>query len=151
MRITIVILVAAIAPQAAARSKVPTVIVIQDLNYLKKALGDGAFVPTKKDCYDARADVPRFVWWKMKNARRDRETYRWRQILIKEPIYIWHCGGMDVDGQKYVQCSFSRYQKGYGFEQERFPEVSDGGTDYCEARYDLQIHRLVRLTCNPDG
>ena len=151
MRTTIVILLTVIASMAEARGKVPAVIVIQDLDYLKRVLGDGAFVPTKKDCYDARADVPRFVWWKMKQAKRDHEVYRWRQVLIKEPVYIWHCGGMDVEGKKYIQCSFSRYDRGWGLEQERFPVVADGGTDYCEARYDLQIRRLVRLTCNADG
>jgi hypothetical protein len=65
MRNTIVVVLAMIALKADARGKVPVVIVIRDLNYLQRALGDGAFVPTKKDCYDARADVPRFVWWKM--------------------------------------------------------------------------------------
>jgi hypothetical protein len=131
-----------------ARGTVPAVIVIQDLEYLKRSLGEGAFIPQKKDCYDARADVPRFVWWKMKQTKRDVELKRWREVLLKEPVYIWHCGGMSVDDKRYVQCSFSRYEKGQGFEQERFPEVSDGGADFCQARYDLQIGRLVRLTCN---
>ena len=147
-RLTIIALLMAIASIAHARGKVPVVIVIQDLEYLRRVLGDGAFVATKKDCYDARADVPRFVWWKMKQAKRDWEVYRWRQVLIKEPVYIWHCGGMTEDGKKFVECTFSRYMKGYDFERERFPEVFDGGTDFCHARYDLQIRRLVRLTCN---
>jgi hypothetical protein len=137
-----------IATTAMARGSVPAVIVIRDLDYLKKALGEGAFVPEKKDCYDARADVPRFVWWKMKQAKRSGEAYRWRKVLIKEPVYIWHCGGMIADEKKYVHCTLSRYEKGRGFEQQRFPEVFDGGTDYCEARYDLESRRLVRVSCN---
>lgn len=148
MRITIIAVILALTSTALARGKVPVVIVIRDLEYLKKTLGDGAFVTQKKDCYDARADVPRFVWWKMKQAKRDWDSYRWRQVLIKEPVYIWHCGGQSSDGKKYVHCTFSRYEKGHGFEQERFPEIFDGGTDYCEAKYDLQIRRLVRLECN---
>ena len=148
IRIAMTAVVIAIASMAFARGKVPAVIVVRDLEYLTKKLGDGAFVPDKKDCYDARADVPRFVWWKMKQAKRKGESERWREVLIKEPVYIWHCGGLSADGKKYVHCTFSRYEKGHGFEQERFPEVFDGGTDFCEARYDLQIHRLVRLDCH---
>jgi hypothetical protein len=38
-----------------------------------------------------------------------------------------------------------------GLEEERFPEVHDGGTDYCRAHYSLKARQLVRMGCNADA
>jgi hypothetical protein len=149
VRIAIFLALAAIASKADTPGKFPVVVVIHDLKYLRQVLGDGAFVANEKDCYDARADLPRFMSARLKQAKRDPEAYRWREVLANVPVYIWHCGGVVTGGKKYIHATFSRYEK--GLEQELFPDVDDGGTDFCEGRYDLQLRQLVRATCNSDA
>jgi len=147
-RLAVIAILMTVGSAAIARGKVPVVIVIRDLAYLKKTLGDGAFVPEKKDCYDARADVPRFVRLKMKQAKSENEAFAWRHILLKEPVYVWHCGGITSDDKRFLTCTFSRYEKNRGLDNERFPEMFDNGTDHCQAKYSLQIRRIVLITCN---
>jgi hypothetical protein len=115
----------AAAASAAASPKVDRVVIIRDTQYLAKTLrSPGAFVAKRGDVYAARADLERYVWSRMKAAKSHHESLRWRQVLLKQPVYIWHCGGYSTDGAVFVYCTLSRYAK--GFEAERFLRFSTG-------------------------
>jgi hypothetical protein len=134
---------------ASASGTIDPVVIIQDGKYLAQAFpGENVFVASRKDAYHARADLERYVWARMKAAKSLRQSFRWRQVLLKQPVYIWHCGGHRVDGSDFVSCSLSRYEKGR--EAELFRDVMDGGTDYCHLSYSLKAQRVVRLVCNSD-
>jgi hypothetical protein len=133
-----------------ASPKVDPVVVIRDQGYLRHALEHlgPAFVANRNDANAARADLARYMWAKMKTAKSLAESARWRQVLLKRPAYIWHCGGYTTQGSRFVYCTLSRYQD--AFQAERFPVVFDGGTDYCRAHYSLKARRLVAVECNGD-
>jgi hypothetical protein len=124
------------------------VVIIRDTNYLATRLGgDRFFIASSSDAYAARADVERYVWARMKRTKSRYQSFRWRQVLLKQPAYIWHCGGYGSKGSDFVYCTLSRYAK--GLEEERFPDVADGGTD-CRSHYSLKAHRIILLECNDD-
>jgi hypothetical protein len=137
---------------ASASEKVDPVVVIHDKQYLEQVLKDfrdgEVFVANRSDAYAARVDLDRYVWASMKAAKSRSESLRWRQVRLKRPVYVWHCGGYTKQGSKFLYCTFSRFEKGR--EVERFPEVFDGGTDYCRGQYSLKARRLVHVECNTD-
>jgi hypothetical protein len=86
-----------------AAPKVDPVVIIRDTRYLPTILGgDRVFVAGRRDGYAARADVERYVWAQMKSAKSGEQSLRWRQVRLKRPVYIWHCGGYTNAGSDFV-------------------------------------------------
>jgi hypothetical protein len=138
-------------PPARADARTPVVQILDNIDDLKKRYGDGAFIPALKDGYDARADLSRFVWHRMKHTRNKYELRRWREVLRKQPAYVWHCHGVERESSRFVDCRIWKYDKSRKpLKGSILNEVLGGGTDYCHANFSLKFRRLVELQCNGD-
>ena len=133
------------------------VIVVEDRGEIVSRLqGQGVpyedtFVATIEDARRARADLRRFVRAELKRANRH-DAAKLRQILLKERLYLWHCGGFERSGGRYLHCSFvNSRESGDQLRQPRFPVISDGGTDVGRCTYSLKSGQIVTIGWNSDG
>jgi hypothetical protein len=133
------------------------VIVVEDATEIGRELGglgvpfDRTFVASLNDARRARRDLGRFVRAEMKRSNPAR-TQRLRQILLTEPAYVWHCGGFERLGSRFLHCSFVRYSQGHDhLRTAHFPEIADGGTDVARCNFSLKADQIVTLQWNsPD-
>jgi hypothetical protein len=161
MRLALAIVVAVCAGSvvgiAAAAGRFEPVIVVSDAKEVASRLHsegvpfDGTFTASLEDARRARRDLSRFVRLQMKSAD-SRRAEQLRQILLKERAYVWHCGGFERQGSRFLHCSFVRYHDGDShLRQPRFPVIFDGGTDVGRCQFSLTAGRLVRIEWNGEA
>jgi hypothetical protein len=132
------------------------VIVIDDPTEIRKAVGfrvDGAFTPTQRGAEAPRQNLPRYL--AMERERENGNIRHEHLLRIGQSIdrYFWHCGGYVKDGQKYLFCSFVRYQPSDlpRLRRKVFPVIHDGGTSVCRCHFSIKLGRIVRLAWNGEA
>jgi hypothetical protein len=106
------------------------------------------FVASLEDARRARRDLRRFVGSLLKTASRQ-DARQLRQILRTEGAYIWHCGGFERSGSRYLHCSFVRFRS-EDLRAPRFPVIYDGGADVARCNFSLRAGQIVTIAWNAD-
>jgi hypothetical protein len=151
------VLLLAPAQIGVAGEKFEPVLVVQDAAAIESRLQtygvpfEATFVASLNDARRARRDLRRFVRTEIKRVHREDRRHL-RRILSLERDYIWHCGGFERSGGRYLHCSFVR--QGVGDEHLKrpvFPAISDGGTDVGRCVFSIKTGQIVTIAWNNEA
>lgn len=147
--------IATIVAQALAAGQEPAlpVVVVEDAQEIRRAVGfkvDDAFVPTQNEADAPRQDLSRYLAAERAREKNDDRQLRLRRIGMAADRYLWHCGGYMKEGQKYLFCTFVRYEPSSlsRLRQKHFPVIYDGGISVCRCYFNVKLGRIVRLDWN---
>jgi hypothetical protein len=137
--------------QSPRQSKPEPVIVIEEAAEIEKALRangipfEATFAAALDDARRARRDLGRYIRAELKRADKQRAK-KLREILAAERTYLWHCGGFERSGARYLHCSFAPSRAGdEALRAPRFPEGREGQASTNRCTFSLQSGQIVTL------
>ena len=133
----------------------PPVVVVDEPAAIRAAVGfevDGTYIATAAEAEAPRQDLVRYLEAERRRERSATRQFQMRRIEVARDRYLWHCGGYLKDGQKYLFCSFVRYEPSAlpQLRQKAFPVIFDGGVSVCRCYYSRKIGRIIRVEWNAE-